>query len=303
MPFRSTHQRAWAIAGLLLVAVLWGSSFLLVKQALRSIDVYQFLFYRFLLSSMLLGGIFHREIARAPRSTWRAAIALGCLMTGAYVANTEGLRFTTAANSALITGLYLILIPFAAPWTIKTKTHGLAWIGAVTSFVGLYLLTEYSWTGFNRGDALTLLCAAACTAHILCTGTLTHRHRAIPLVVIQFLTVTGCTGLVAVLKDTPFAPITPSTLGIIAFTAIFSTVLAFIIQTMAQRHVDPTRTGIIFGLEGAFGAMIAMWFGGEVLTPTALCGASLMVGGILIAESRPLVRYLRNRLPPRLRGV
>lgn len=79
--------------------------------------------------------------------------------------------------------------------------------------------------------------------------------------------------------------------------------LAFIIQTMAQRHVDPTRTGIIFGLEGAFGAMIAMWFGGEVLTPAALCGAGLMVGGTLIAESRPLVRYLRSRLPPRLRGA
>lgn len=281
-----------AVSGMLFVTVIWGASFILVKWTIAGINVYYFLFLRFLVAFAILAVLFRRKISGARRETIKASFLLAIFMFGAYASQTEGLLWTSASNSALITGLYLVIIPIFSVLFFGIKARALSIAGALIAFFGLYLLTQYSWTGFNIGDGVTLICALSCAGHILLTGKYTQRHDVVTLVVFQFLFMAILCGLIALLKSGYTIQIPKIGIITIIVTAIFATAIAFIVQTASQRIVDPTRTGIILAFEAVFGVFFAYWWGNETLTTTSLVGAFLMVLGMVISEIHPLVKYL-----------
>lgn len=285
-----------AVAGLVAMTVIWGTTFILVKWAVAVIDVYFFLFLRFVVASVLLALIFHRHLKKTTREDIRSAFILSIFLFGTFATQTEGLRLTTASNAALITGLYLVLVPLFSMTFFGKKIQPFSIVGVAISVIGLYLLTGYSLTGFNLGDAIMLICSTMCAFQIILTGHFTTRHRLIPLVLFQFFFVTAYCGLLAVIKTSFTSHIPPVAWMSIAVTGIFATAVAFTVQTAAQRLVDPTRTGIIFALEAVFGALFAYALGGEVLTTTSFIGACLMLCGTVIAEIKPVAKYLIDKI-------
>ncbi len=285
-----------AVAGLTAMTVIWGTTFILVKWTVAAVDVYYFLFLRFLVASLLLMLIFHQHLRKTTRESIRASFIMSLFLFGIYATQTEGLRFTTASNSALITGLYLVLIPLFSMMFLGKRTKLLPTLGAVTSVIGLYLLTNYSLSGFNIGDGITLICSAMCAFHVLLTGHFTTKHRLIPLVLFQFLFVTAYSGMTAAIKMSYTVHMPPVAWLTIVVTGALATALAFTVQTAAQRLVEPTRAGIIFALEAVFGALFAYLIGGEMLTATSFIGACLMICGMVIAEIKPVARYLIDKI-------
>lgn len=287
---------ALAVTALVAISLVWGLTFILVKWTVAAIDVHYFLFLRFLVASCILLACFRRQLTQIKKPpTLKAALCLGAFMCATYLLQTEGIRFTTAANSALITGLYLVFIPLGSTWLMRRRPPRLAVLGALVSFVGLYLLTEQGVSGFTFGDGLTFLCAVTCTGHILLTGKYANRHDVAALVIVQFLFTMGVCGAITLVKGSATLALPPIAILTLLVTAVFATALAFLIQTWAQRLVDPTRTGIIFALEAVFGTLFAVWLGGESFTPAAWIGAIGMIGGMLLAESRAMVRYLIDK--------
>ncbi len=292
----SSARQGLAIFGLLAVTAIWGSTFILVKWTVEGLGVYYFLFLRFALASVLLSLIFRRRVLRARGRTVLAALALSALMFTAFATQTEGLRITTASNSALITGLYMVLIPVFSLIYPGRRPEPLAIAGIALAVPGLILLTRYSFSGINAGDLITLICSVACAWHIILTGRFATEHSLIPLVVFQFIFVTIMSGAASLLKGDFTAAIPQIGWITIVVTAVFATALAFTVQTAAQRVVDPTRTGIVFAMEAVFGALFGYIIGGESMTYASFVGACLMVAGMLVSEMRPLVRFAIDKI-------
>lgn len=296
MQLTSSAKQNLAIFGLLAVTAIWGSTFILVKWTVESLGVYYFLFLRFTLASVLLILIFHRRILRTGRPTILASLALSCLMFIAFSTQTEGLKLTTASNSALITGLYMVLVPLFSLIYPRRRPDPLAIAGIALALPGMILLTQYSFAGVNAGDMITLVTAFACAWHIILTGQFATEHSIIPLVVFQFIFV-SLFSLIATIVKGEFTSDIPQIGWItIIITAVFATALAFTVQTAAQRIVNPTRTGIVFAMEAVFGALFGYLIGGELMTQASFFGACLMVAGMFVSEIRPIVRFAIDKV-------
>lgn len=285
-----------AIIATVFISACWGIAFMFTKWGLREMDTYTFLFLRFSIASLLCALIFFQQLKDINWRVIKAGAFAGSMLTIVLILQTEGLRFTTASNSALITGLYLVLTPLFLAVTQKIRIAKYSLIGSVIAFAGLYLLTQYNFQAANFGDFLTLLCSFGCVAHILAVDATAKRSPVILLALVQFATVAICTGAVSLLTQQPSFHYSQEAWGSIFFTAIFATIIAFGIQIAVQRVLDPTRAGIIFALEAVFGTFFGWWLGNEMMSGTAFAGACLMVGGMVVAESKPLVRLLKNKL-------
>ncbi len=281
--------------GLLLTTVFWGLTFIMIKWTIDEMDLYHFMFFRFALAFLALAAVFRKHL-KTNRKTIGAAAILSFFLGIAYITQTEGLKFTSASNSALITGLYIVLVPIFSPIIFRTKPTAVTTIGMMLSLFGLFLLTQYSWAGVNFGDAITLICAVACAWHIIMIGKFTHHHETIPLVLYQFLFVAVLCGLIALFRGTISFDLPKIGWITVIVTALFATAVAFVVQTAAQRVIDPTRTGLILVMEAVFGAFFAWCLGGEQLTAAALLGACLMVVGMMVSEVRPVAKYLLEKI-------
>lgn len=285
-----------ALGGLLFATAAWGAAFILVKITIESVDLYWFLFLRFFAAFLLLAALKPKRLLEADRATIKAAFILSLYLIAVYVTQTIGLLYTTASNSALITCLYMVFIPIVSAVFYKTRTNIYSIVGIVFALVGLFLLTQYSFGGANLGDALTVLCAVASVFHIILTGRYASKHRPSQLVLYQFLFMSVYSLIGAVLNKGMAFDLPPIGWLTVGFTAVFATVMAMSIQAWAQRIIDPTRAGIIFSLEAVFGPLFGWLWGGETMTTVALFGAGLMLVGIMIAESKPVIQYLKREL-------
>ena len=264
---------------LLLSALFWGGTFVVVKQAVAAADPILFIGARFLLAAIMLVVIFPRVLRRNLRDALRPGITLGLMLTAGYITQTLGLQLTTATASGFITGLSIILVT-VFDILITRKSPGIpALTGVICGTIGLLLL---SFRGgrleFATGDLLTLACAFAFALHITLTGRYAPKCEPIALSTVQFTVVAViCLTYSLLFKQQPLTPLW-SVWPAVAFTGIFASGLAFLFQTMAQRHVSTVQTAIILAAEPLFAAL----FGRLVLKEQT--GWVLIAGGLLIVS-------------------
>jgi drug/metabolite transporter (DMT)-like permease len=272
---------------LLLVAFVWGFTFIMVKQAIGEVGVYPFLFLRFTLSFIFMILIFAKRLPKLNKSIVFSGSVLGVFLFLGYAFQTTGLAYTSASNAGFITGLNVIFVPIFSIVIFKQIPKPLTLLGIIVATVGLFLLTGGYGDGFNRGDILVLFCAVCYAMHILFTG------RYAPIMDV-YLLATVQIGVVA-LCSLPFAisslPSISSGMPLsvwksIIFTGLLATVFAFVAQTRAQRFTPPARAALILLMESVFCAITARFYGGEKLSGVALAGGVLMVIGMALAELR-----------------
>jgi drug/metabolite transporter (DMT)-like permease len=281
--------------GLITTTAVWGLTFILVKWTIEVVDLYYFLFLRFLLASIIMLIIFARRIRKTTIADIKAGVLLGIFLVSVYIFQTVGLQYTTATNSALITGLYMVLVPIGSIIYPGKRPDAMALAGVAIATVGLILLTGYNVSGINKGDYIMFTVPALCALHIIFTGKYTQRHSAVILVVVQFIVATIVCGIASIFtfKSASMPPIGWFSLVI---CSIFGSCIAFLTQTAAQRMIDPTRIGIIFAMESVFGALSGWIFGGEVMTALAFVGAVLIVLGMITSEMKPISKLLFDKL-------
>lgn len=285
------------VAALVLFSMtaIWGISFILMKWALVTIDVFYFMAVRFFIATAFMAIVFNKKMRGIDRGTFKAGIILGILLGLSLVLQTFGLKFTTASNSALITGLYMVLIPPFALIYPKIKTSWFSILGIMIAIPGSFLLTQYSFTGVNLGDILTGLVTIPAAWHIIFTGEFAKKHSLIPLMVIQFATVCVITGFISIFTNGANFHIEPIAWLAILQTALFCACLGFSLMTWGQRYIDPSRAGIIYSMEAVFGALFGWWLGGEMMTHIAFIGACMMVLGMIVSEIKPLTAGLFDK--------
>lgn len=287
------HSRWQADAALAIVAVIWGSTFVVVKHALTDISTVYFLFLRFALASICLALLFipgfrkmqWREIGRGLGG---GAVA-GLFLWLGYISQTVGLKYTTAGNSGFLTGLYIVLVPLIGAAVFRKRPGGREVIGIGAATAGMIVMTLPSFGAnlrMNRGDLLTLGCAAAFAFHLLILGYYSQREKTEAVALGQIVCAAALSAISLGIEP-PRAIWNRAVLVAIVLTAIFATAVAFALQTWGQRYTTATRTALIFALEPVVALVTAVSLGGETLTFYAVAGGSLILAGILAVELKP----------------
>lgn len=278
--------RLQADLALVLVAAIWGGTFVMVKDALREIGPLWFLSLRFAIAligvSLMLAS---RWRALSVRGTIAGLVAGGFLYAG-YALQTIGLGQTTASRAGFITGLSVVLVPVGAAALFRARPGAWSLLGVVLACGGLGLLSlnpEDLWT-ISWGDLLVLGCAFGFAGHILLLSRVAGRFDPVVLTFAQIGMATVLSASIAFAME----PVTSAglfhALPAAAFTALFATVGAFYVQTRAQRFTTATHTALIFSLEPVFAALTAFLLGGERLGWREILGCALILAGMLAAQ-------------------
>ncbi|HWO55538.1 MAG TPA: DMT family transporter [Paenibacillus cookii] len=281
---------------LLIVAAMWGCTFLIVQHAVRVLPPLAFNGIRFVGAAVLLALI----ITVFYRGQWRAvsirmllhACLLGLFLFLGYAFQTVGLLYTTTSNAGFITGLSVVLVPFLALILLKHPISRFTWLSALLAACGLYLLT-FAGSAFemNKGDVLVFLCAIGFALHIAYTGIFAPRYPALPLAALQ-MAVVGLLSLIGSLLFEDMGPaaqtmdklLQPEVLWALAVSIGPTSAFAFWIQTVCQKYTSPSRVAVIFAMEPVFAALTGLWFGGETLGVAAGVGCLFIFAGMIIAE-------------------
>jgi drug/metabolite transporter (DMT)-like permease len=291
--FASSGQdkRIRADLGLAFCTILWGSTFVVVKNSLDHSSVFLFLALRFTLAGILMALWRPRIFYSVEREEIFAGLRLGFFMFAGYAFQTTGLQYTSASNSGFVTGSSVVLVPilFGIFWGHRLT----AWVyaGALAAGFGLYYLTipVEGVAHLNKGDVLTFVAAASYAVHIILVSEYTKQHSASALSVLQVIACAGMawimTGIAAAIRWQPvrFIPSWSLLLGI-SICAVFATAVAFSIQLWAQQYTSPGHAAILFTLEPVFAVLTSYLFLGERLAMRAIFGAAFVLAGILIAE-------------------
>lgn len=281
---------------LAIVALVWGTTFVVVKHALTDISTLYFLALRFSVASlcMLLMFLpaFRRAGARQVYQGLKGGAAAGLLLWLGYVLQTLGLKYTTAGNSGFLTGLYIVLVPLISAAVYRRWPQIPELIGILIASSGMALLTVPSMKHafqLNIGDALTIACAVAFAFHLLLLGYFSQRERFEAVALGQILCA-AVLSTISLLIEKPTVHWDPNVVFSILLTAVFATALAFALQTWGQQYTTATRTALIFALEPVFALLTAVSVGGERLTLAAISGGGLILAGILTVELKPARR-------------
>ena len=269
-------------AALVGVTVIWGSTFVVVKDAVEKMPVTDFLTWRFGLASLAMLLLRPRSVARLGAPGRRAGVLIGVALGSGYLLQTLGLQHTSAAVSGFITGMFVVLTPLGAAVLLGRPPSRSAWVAVGVATVGLGLLSLHGFS-VGPGELLTLGCAGAFALHIVGLGRWAGSYDIFGLAVVQLLTTTVLCAVVAAPGGLALPP-DASVWGALALTALAATALAFVVQTWAQAHLAPTRAAVIMTMEPVFSGIFAVLVAGEVLGIRALLGGALVLSAMLLTE-------------------
>ncbi|MFJ8062171.1 DMT family transporter [Streptomyces sp. NPDC096142] len=287
VPRAAAPRRTWPTdLPVLLVAVVWGASYLAAKDITTARTVLAVLVLRFAIVLPVLAVAGHRSLRALTAAQWRGAALLGLILAGIFLLETYGVVHTSATNAGLIISLTMIFTPLAEAAATRT-TPSRGFLGAAAlSVLGVLLLTQGAgFTHPSLGDLLMLLAALARTLHVLAMSR-TRAVRgadALPLTTVQLGTAVAVFAILSAGADTtPWE--TAARFGArewagLLFLSVFCTLFAFFVQMWAVRRTSPSRVSLLLGTEPLWAAAAGIALGGERLGALGLAGGVLVLVG------------------------
>lgn len=270
---------------LLVTTFFWGVTFVVVKEAIASVGVFVFLSQRFIAATIIVTAIC--LLLRRPfkiEMIARGAI-MGFFLFGGYAFQTAALLYTTASNTAFLTGLNVVLVPLLGMGLCGYRVTRYMILGVIVAALGLYLLsTGGGALSPNKGDLLAGICAISVALHVIFTGRYAVAGDVYWLTAIQLGTVALLSILFSLVLGDRIVVWHQEIVWALVVTVIFATVFAFLVQTSMQRLTSPTHTALIFCMEPVFAAIYAYFAAGERLGTSGFVGAAMILAGMLLSK-------------------
>lgn len=271
---------------LLSLTVIWGFTFPLVQEALKSASPMVFVGLRFALASVLFPLLVWPRAFRLNRGLIRKGAVLGILLWGGYAFQTFGLSLTTATRSGFLTGTLVPMTPLFAWLLFRARVNRKQLIAVLLAFLGTAVLAQPTVGGFNLGDVLTLLCAVCFALHVVYVGRWARPENDMQLTWLQIATTMLLAGM-----TTPFAAphltFTPLLLFALIVAAVLATTFGIWAQMRFQPRISTTAAAIIYAMEPVFAGLAAWIMLGTVPGPATLAGAGLIFCGMLLSATTP----------------
>lgn len=281
-------RNLWVTLGLLIVALIWGSGFIATQIAIdEGLSAPFIMFIRFTMASMILGGTFRKDIKKMKRRDLKMGLVAGVCLFSGFTLQTIGLAFTTPSSNAFITQTSVVMVPFFSWIILKERPNNKAFLAAFICLAGIGVLAFSGGGGLKLGvgDMFTLLCAIAFALHTVTMGQYAPRMNSNILTFLQITVGAVFSFAMFMLIDRDFTAFA-SIKGVLAvvYLAVFSTCVAYSIQTVCQRYASPTKVSIIVSTEALVGSVFSVMLGFEPFTYFLVIGGIAILLSMLIIE-------------------
>ena len=273
---------------LTIAAIIWGSSFIVMKSAVDFLTPASLLFVRFGLASIFLAIIFFKKIKDYPKDRIIGGLFTGCCLFIAYYVQTWGLSYTSPGKNAFLTAVYCAIVPFLV-WAIYRKKPDIYnFVAAFMCIAGVGCVSLDGQLTMNIGDVLTLCGGFLYAIHILMIKKFSKDVDGGVFTMFQFIGGTCLALLMALFVEdiSVITQIQPSIFLQIFYLAFFATAVTMVCQTIGQNVVSECQASLILSLESVFGVLFSVLFYGEVLTLKVILGFVLIFIAIIISETK-----------------
>ena len=276
----------WGRVALLTAALIWGSSFIVMKNAVEGVPVFMLLGIRFTVGCLLLMLIFHRRLKTIGKKQLLHGAVVGTLLFAAYTVPTFGLRETTPGKNAFLTAVYCVLVPFVNWVIFRRRPTGWNWLAAVMCLAGIGLVSLEGDLTMNRGDALTLVGGVFYALHLVAVSRFGEEDDPVMLTMLQFgASAVWCWGLSFMTESMP-NPFPTNAWLELAYLAVFATTAALLLQNVGQSVTPAAPAAILLSLESVFGVAFSVMLGAEGLTAQLVCGFTLIFLAVVASETQ-----------------
>ncbi len=289
---------------LLLTATIWGTAFVAQSVGMDYVEPFTFTFARSMIGGLVLIPCiwFLRQwkeknaVQSAPHDKNRfpvtqveliGGICCGLALFAASNLQQVGIVYTTVGKGGFITALYVVLVPVLGLF-FKKRVSFVIWICVALSVIGLYLLcmTEGSFS-LNYGDLLVLLCAILFSVHIMVIDYFSPKGDGVVIACVQFFVCGVLSGGVMLLWESPSIENMMAAQIPILYAGVLSSGVAYTLQIVAQKGVNPTVASLILCLESVVSAIAGWLILKEAMTPREMFGCVLMFAAIVLAQIFP----------------
>lgn len=279
---------------LVLVALIWGVAFVAQSEGAKDVGPYTFNAVRMIIGGLVLlpcikimDAVKEKE-PDAPREKGGRTLWLGGLCCGAalFLASTlqqVGILYTTAGKAGFITALYIVLVPVLG-LLFGRKTGAAVWISVALAVVGMYFLCMTGSLSLGRGEALCMLCALFFAVHITVIDHFSPNVDGVRMSCIQFFVCGGLSVVLMFLFEKPDIHKIVSAWLPILYTGVLSSGVAYTLQIVAQKNVNPTVASLLMSLESVFSALAGWAILGQGLSGRELFGCALLFAAIILAQ-------------------
>ncbi|HEY7416563.1 MAG TPA: DMT family transporter [Ktedonobacteraceae bacterium] len=297
------HLTFWQNMGinllLLLATLLWGSTFLVMKDSIKVTGPFTFLALRFSIGAAVLVILFYRRLKRISWVELRSGLIIGLFLFVAYSLQTLGLQYTTTSMAAFITSLYVPFVPlFAILFLHQWPSKGVI-PSILLSFLGLMLIAFHNnfTFSFGLGELLTLGCAIAYALHIVSISKFAPGADAINLSIIQIALTALLSWIAAPIAREPLVMPPLAIWGSALFLGVFATAFCLVVMNRVQQFISSVRATLGYALEPVWTAVFG-YFVGERLGPVAWAGCICILLAMVVGNIRLNIRF---RVPKRRR--
>lgn len=283
---KQAKVKAAAKIALFGASIIWGSSFLVVKSSMDSMQPHTLLAIRFTIATILLSVIFFKRLKKINKDYLIRGGIIGLLLFFAYSVQTIGITDTTPGKNAFLTAVYCVIVPYLYWIVDKNKPDKYNIMAAALCLSGIGLVSINGDFKIQFGDAFSLMSGFFYAGHLISITKLSKDRDPVLLTIIQF----GYTAVISwiitlIFEDLPES-FSPGAISEIIYLAVFATAIALLLQNVGQKYTKPAPSAIILSLEAVFGVIFSIIFYGEEVDLKLSIGFLLIFIAIITSETK-----------------
>lgn len=284
---------------LLLATISWGLTFPLINLSLQLISPVIFLFIRFLISSIILLPLVGIKKLRTRGGEVEGIIA-GFLLFIGYYFQTVGLKFTTPADSGIITGLYVVIVPLLSYVYLKSKVSRIDWAAVLIAMIGLIILSDgvSGSSSVEYGNILTVICAIGYALQIAYVSKHSSRIDSMKFTFYQMFTVAVFSLITIPTFTIYYDLLSPLVIFTLIFTAIFAGIMGYFLINRALIYVKPEKAGVVLVTEPIFAAIFSYILVDDQIGIYTIIGGAIMISAMFISVIDAYLRSKNNLIHP-----
>jgi drug/metabolite transporter (DMT)-like permease len=270
--------------GLLLITVIWGTTFPILRGALRTLSPYDIIALRFTIAAVVLAAIYPGRLLRMGPVAVGDGLRTGLFMVAGYLTQAIGLTTTTSSRSAFLTGIAVVFVPFMSFLVLRSWVAIGEAVGVGLAFLGLAFFYADAEFVLRAGDLWTLAGAVAFAGQVVYTNVAARRSDVCAVSALQAVVAAAVGWMFAGAHGGLSLPVRAIPWGTVLYLGLVATAFILVLQTWALGKTKPVRAGVIYSLEPVFAAIIAMAFFAERMSAREVLGSILILAGVVVAE-------------------
>lgn len=274
--------------------LIWGGSFLIVKNSMDVMQPHILLAFRFTIGCLLLGLIFNRKLRLLNKDYFIKGGIIGFCLFLAYSLQTIGITDTTPGKNAFLTAIYCVIVPFLFWIVDKKKPDVFNITAALISIVGIGFVSLNGDLSIRMGDAFTLAGGVIYAAHIVAVAKFGKDKDPILLTILQFAYAALFSWIIALSFEELPTVWNRDVISGLLYLSVFATAVALLLQNIGQKYTNPAPASIILSLESVFGVIFSVIFYGEKITGRLFIGFCLIFISVIISETK--LSFLRDKI-------